>query len=460
MQPAHAPFDALRSLAPVTRRLLVAAAALTFLLAGPATAAEPETVTGTIWEEVIDEAIGESSHSQYVLFDDTSPRRYVVSFEDPEIAPSFVSGSRATLTGVIDDEASTLTLQADAPAPAAAIAKAGTTTAKLRSARDVLVIRVNMTGPPNTGATVGCSASSIDSLMFGTNTFVSVYGFYREASFAQTSLQGDVINVTIPSTLAPCTTANRYQWTFEADTAAAGQGYNGANYDHIVYVLADGVNCPFAGIAIQGGKWSWIDGCNDPHVYAHELGHNLGLGHAAAIWDGDCLLYEYLDRSDAMGLAYHKFNAPHLEQAGWMPQAKIQPVTASGIYTIDALHRPIAAGTHPRVLTIADPTAGPDIYLSLRDPSGPYDFGMTSDIAHKLSVHRFDPPNSTTSLRRTRLVETLGVGGSYWAVGDNVKIRLLADYGDHADVEVTIHNCYFANPPCVPPPSPGSPGHC
>jgi hypothetical protein len=89
------------------------------------------------------------------------------------------------------------------------------------------------------------------------------------------------------------------------------------NERYVMYILPDEPQCDFAGLGIVGPCLkdrqcnSWINGqyVNLTNVYLHELGHNLGLGHAK--YSGNF----YGDLSDIMGECCKDrcFNAVHLD---------------------------------------------------------------------------------------------------------------------------------------------------
>lgn len=77
-------------------------------------------------------------------------------------------------------------------------------------------------------------------------------------------------------------------------------------------------NLQWSGLGVQDCKtqecYSWYNS-NDLNIglFMHELGHNLGLGHASTLYD------EYGDKTCAMGDAKSNscFNSPHRHMLGW-----------------------------------------------------------------------------------------------------------------------------------------------
>jgi hypothetical protein len=84
--------------------------------------------------------------------------------------------------------------------------------------------------------------------------------------------------------------------------------------NHVAVYFPSHPDCDFAGLATINGGAIWLNGATFPYVLAHELGHNLGLGHAntllctsggrrvplTATGDG-CYTVEYGDNTDVMG---------------------------------------------------------------------------------------------------------------------------------------------------------------
>jgi hypothetical protein len=90
-------------------------------------------------------------------------------------------------------------------------------------------------------------------------------------------------------------------WATAADAAAQAAGVDLSLYAHKVYVFPKANGCGWAGLGTIGGNPSraWIATCDLADVYAHELGHNLGMHHASTDADNDDVSdCEYCDNSD------------------------------------------------------------------------------------------------------------------------------------------------------------------
>ncbi|MDP7011585.1 MAG: PQQ-binding-like beta-propeller repeat protein, partial [Verrucomicrobiota bacterium] len=143
---------------------------------------------------------------------------------------------------------------------------------------------------------------------------------------------------------------DNYDELWEHAMAAAKE--LGADYDSDQYEFAGvsfkEVYSDWAGLANLGAKKFWLDGYwgADPRVIAHEIGHNLGLLHAAA-WDPasgsqaddpDGQHVEYGNLYDVMGggsgtdrfkypLNWTPFSIHFKQLLGWIPEQNIQTVT-------------------------------------------------------------------------------------------------------------------------------------
>ena len=69
--------------------------------------------------------------------------------------------------------------------------------------------------------------------------------------------------------------------------------------------------CGWAGLAEMPGRQFWLNGDVSTRVFAHELGHNMGVHHAGSLtctaggvavqMSSDCSFDEYGDPFDVMG---------------------------------------------------------------------------------------------------------------------------------------------------------------
>lgn len=133
----------------------------------------------------------------------------------------------------------------------------------------------------------------------------------------------------------------------DARATARAAGFDWAAYD-LEAVRYSGASGGFSGQAYVGGRGCWLKS-GSVGVAVHEFGHNLGLWHAN-YWStggessiGSGTNSEYGNSFDTMGSANagnYWFNAGHQNDLGWIPNANVTPVTASGVYRLHQFDQP------------------------------------------------------------------------------------------------------------------------
>ena len=126
--------------------------------------------------------------------------------------------------------------------------------------------------------------------------------------------------------------------------------------------------------------------------YVRALGINLGMGDAQAL-NSSGGVDSFADLSDPISLSLdqRRFNAPHVDQIGWLDDfpGSVVTVQSDGVYDIYALDSdPLRAGG-PQILKIWRPRGNNFFYLSFRQPSG-NDDGLSPDYTQGVNIHVYD----------------------------------------------------------------------
>lgn len=342
-------------------------------------------VTGKLKVLVADDFKNGKSLTTYKL---ENNKKYNIKFiEEPE---NLKSSESVTAKGLVLD--STLVLDSE-KSPSLTLnspPKMG-----LTGAQDTLVLRFNW----QNDTSEPFSVAAIDAEMYsGAN---SADNFYQENSYNQISFPGNTTNVTSSWYTIPynkgvsCSDPQITNWTLSANSAATTAGYVLGNYDNIIYLFPSNPSCGWSGLGEVGGNLTWINGWNVSDLYVHELGHNVGLGHAsyrdcgALSIDnyGNCTTSEYGDIYDVMGWGdnYH-FNAAFKNESGWLAPGEIQTVSANGTYTLNVLEN---AASATKAVKIQKADTGEYYWLEYRQATG-FDSTLPGGVTRGLVIHTYN----------------------------------------------------------------------
>ncbi|TLY52523.1 MAG: hypothetical protein E6K53_04100 [Gammaproteobacteria bacterium] len=285
-----------------------------------------------------------------------------------------------------------------------------------------------------TDASVANTPSQIQDLMFTDPAGASIDALFRETSFGNVGFSGQVVGpfVINYSTTSAC---NLAAWADAAESAASAAGWDLSQYPRRLYVMpsTEMSVCGADGAAQVGGSPSraWVFNYTAKDVFAHELGHNLNMAHAAT------LANQYGDASDDMsadGYALRHFNAPHMEQMGWTPAGNILTVTQSGTYTVATLELNPAQAPAPQILKIFKPDTGEYYYLSYRQPLG-LDSGLRSAYWNRINVHKY---TGNYDAYNTYLLALLDDAGVYSDATNGISVTQLSHTSNYATVQIQL----------------------
>ncbi len=341
---------------------------------------EPMTVTGLVTTVQSDDFANKRSEQVHTIRDRRTGKSFTLRF-DGQGPTGFRSGAIATVKGRA--HGSEIYLQSDQTSPTGTASSTGQPVVALTADtgdQRTLVILTNFTD-----RAVSCSPTDVNNLMFNDPVNGSTDALYRESSFGQVSFSGNVVGpYTINySSTDPCDTS---AWA-NAANAAAALAVDVNAYSRRVYVMPSS-SCPAAGIAEVGVKPSraWVFACDIPDVYAHELGHNLGMQHAST--EGS----EYGDLSDFMGMGVgmlRQVSAPHKVDMGWLPSSQVVTLTQDGVYNIAPAEADPTTAGGPQALKVFKPDTGAYYYLSYRRAIG-FDANLVCcTYLDRLNVHRW-----------------------------------------------------------------------
>ncbi len=315
-------------------------------------------VAGTIVAEVAGDVARGSSVTRLQMVDAAGQRFELRAADASEREQQAWIGKRATVNAtrfdrhlLVNGKADVQFLAADGTSTAAATTTAAATA--IQGEQRTLSILINFND-----AQLTCTPADVSSRLFA-STGYTVNNNYRESSRGLVSFSGNAVG---PFTINYATggSCNYLGWAAAAEAAARAAGIEPAQYSRVNYVTPPNASCGWTGLAYMPGRQSWVQSCSVTGAFSHELGHNLGLNHAATP------TLEYGDSSDPMGgsnISGH--NAPNRVMAGWMPAGAVLDVLAGGSFTVANLSSTAVTGT-PQVLRLQKADTAESYYVSLR----------------------------------------------------------------------------------------------
>jgi hypothetical protein len=270
-----------------------------------------------------------------------------------------------------------------------------------------------------------CTAADVANRVFGTSG-ATVNTLFQDSSRGLVGFSGQAVgpyNIDYAST-GSC---DFNAWAAAAEAAAKAAGVDPALYTRVNYVTPSTATCGWSGLAYMPGRQSWVQSCSVTGLFAHELGHNLALHHAATPTS------EYGDASDPMGATKSVgYNGANRVMAGWQPSGTVLDVAGGGSYSVASVSDSSIVST-PQVLRIAKADTAESYYVSLRQATG-FDAALGTQYVNALSVHRA----TGTLPTKTYLMKVLAAGQSFSDATNGITITNQGVSGSIAGVGVTM----------------------
>ena len=344
----------------------LAAILLAATFAAPVAAATPggateETLTGILEAVHVDEFETGREREDYLLR--TSRGLIPLAFADG--GPDGYGGATVTVTGTRAGKAlrvdssrpgrsfrvrrlptagETTTVEAMDSAVGASTASVTTTsleaaTAAAPVAKSIAVILINFTNL----ATQPYTKSAVQGALDGSGT--GVRAFFEEESKGRMTVAGAVFGwYTINAATIGC---DWQAWHALGWNAATAGGVDLNAYTNVMFIWPYTSQCAWAGLGYVPGKYTYLNGTTSVQVMTHELGHNLGLGHAnarnctvngtrvaiAAV--ASCTTQSYADPFSTMGNNALRHNhGSQLGELGWLEASEKIIGEPGNTYTI------------------------------------------------------------------------------------------------------------------------------
>ena len=228
-------------------------------------------VTGELEVLYIDDFENNHGEKHYIVHDKQQGKRFELDFEG-KLPKDAVTGSHVRIRGIANDNQ--IYMEANSADSVEVLAPA---TILVSGEQKTIVLVADFNDTP-----VSCPIQVIEDLMFTDPEGQSVNDLYRETSLDNVHFSGTVAGPYMIDYSSITDTCDVSAWAQAAEDEATANGINLEEYDRKVYVLPEQNSCNYVGLSTVGGtpSRSWIFRCDMPDVFAHELGHSLGMGHA------------------------------------------------------------------------------------------------------------------------------------------------------------------------------------
>lgn len=313
-----------------------------------------------------------------------------------------------------------------------------------------VIIRINF---PN--HQVGISEEAIAQRLYSDSN--SVRQNFLDSSFNQTNFipdsngdgKADIYSVNLNYDLG--NTCNVSQWKSDAKTAAEVQGIDLSHYKYFVYAIPREAKCRWAGVGNVGCKntcFAMIKGYYNL-VWAHELGHNLGLGHAGSDENNDGVTENpYGDHSGIMGnVGYSQIIGPHRLKLNYYDSHPGQVTSLeqkAKTFKVHSLDKnPATNNIGYQVVKVKKEGMARGYFLTYR--AGTEAFPVRDKYNLKVSLHR-EPTNGNKSL----FIRALDLNEKYIDAESGLTFRVKKKNEMSASVHVRqMNKCFSKLVPCV-----------